>query len=90
MISYETLLSEIEKHLTSAKNTLHEQQLREQLIAIRALCDVALANRIEIQVNQKVFEHQVSQPVVLENKNTSLSSTKLQENDANGDSIFDF
>ena len=89
MISYETLLREIEKHLKSAKNTSHEQQ-REQLIAIKALCDVALANSIEIQVNQKVFEHQVSQPVVMENKNISLSSSKLQENDANGDSIFDF
>lgn len=90
MISYETLLSEIEKHVTSAKNTSHEQQVREQLIAIRALCDVALANRIDIQENQKVFKHQVSQPVVMENRNSSLSSSKLQENDANGDSIFDF
>lgn len=86
MISYKTLLKEIEKHVANAKDAKDEQQLREQLSAIRALCDVALIKNNETDELSIIKEQQ---PQVMTN-NSSLSSSKLQENDANGESIFDF
>lgn len=77
MISYETLLKEMEKHLLQAKSAENTQQLREHLSAIRALCDVGL-NQSEELTN------------LPQNTNPTLSSGKLEEDDANGKSIFDF
>ena len=44
MISYQSLLKEIEQHVTKFKSVKDEQQLREELSAIRALCNVMLSN----------------------------------------------
>ena len=44
MISYQSLVMEIEQHMAKIKNVKDEQQLREELSAIRALCSVALSN----------------------------------------------
>nr|WP_106783417.1 YwdI family protein [Lysinibacillus timonensis] len=91
MISFQTLLEEMEKHIRYAKEAKSNQQAREHLIAIRALCDVGL---VEQNSNNTVttanLEENISlQPVQL--KNTTLSSSnKIREDGANGDSIFDF
>ncbi|NLY80628.1 MAG: YwdI family protein [Lysinibacillus sp.] len=81
MISYERLFNEIERYTTMAKSAKDEQQLREIFSAIRALCDVAL--------NAK---HQPAQTQNIQQLASShhLPSAKLEEDDANGDSIFDF
>lgn len=88
MIPYETLLNEIEKQLTIAKQQSNEQQLREQLVAIRALCDVGLSTeqndkRVTVLKNTKSIEEK---PIIYKN----VSSSPLKEEDANGTSIFDF
>lgn len=78
MISYDTLISEIERHILLAKSTENTQQLREHLSAIRALCDVGLVqNNGEVAITQQIT-------------NVVPSPVKLKEEDGNGTSIFDF
>ena len=90
MISKETLIQQLEQYVAAAKQAGTEQQFREQLVAVRALCDAALATgasqqpvRIQ-QLTEQPMLVPVSQPV------QTMPSAKLQESDANGDSIFDF
>lgn len=81
MISYEAIVAQIEKHLVQAKQQSAEAGLREQLAAIQALCEVAL------QTGKPM-----TQPVQTIAASPSLvtSATKLEERDANGESLFDF
>lgn len=88
MIPYETLLNEIEKHLTMAKQQNNGQQLREQLVAIRALCDVGLStgqNDKPVTI-PKTPEKIDEKPIIYKN----VTSTPMKEEGANGSSIFDF
>lgn len=104
MISYQALLLEIEQLVASSKNSPDEQHIREQLSAIRALCNVGLSNgnNLSTQIHssasmmttQPTLSFQAS-PVTTQSHNiiqnsNSISSGKLLEEDANGDSIFDF
>ena len=82
MISYEVLLKQIEKHVGSAKNATSDQVMREQLTAVRALCDVLLNNEQQVIAEERVFP-QVHQQL-------HVQSPPLRNEDANGDSIFDF
>jgi len=88
MVRNEQIISVIEKHLVQAKTATTNGEMREQLVAIKALCDVLLLNDAEPSTNKQVQHIQhvqalPSQPV--------SSSSKLHEEDgANGDSIFDF
>ncbi|MEG0439092.1 YwdI family protein [Solibacillus cecembensis] len=92
MISYETIVQQIEKHAIQAKQTRDEQQIREQLSAIRALCNVVLDE------GKPVAKPSVAAPHVHNIQTTSMmisqplvtSSQKLEEEDANGESLFDF
>ncbi|MEO4054008.1 YwdI family protein [Solibacillus sp. CAU 1738] len=81
MISYEVLLSQIEKHVMSAKSAANDQIMREQLTAVRALCDVVLNSEQHLGTSKPVYSN-VQQ--------LQVQQAPLQENDANGDSIFDF
>lgn len=88
MISYEAVMQQLEKQLASANNATNEQQIREALTAIRALCDVVLdlpTNNTNMQLKH------LPQMLVTEQKPSTLNATKIQHDDgANGDSIFDF
>ncbi|MER2171616.1 MAG: YwdI family protein [Psychrobacillus psychrodurans] len=83
MISNEQLLMQIDKHLKYAKNNGTEQSIRESLVAIKALCDAGLEGQIpspapitrSVQTSSAILP---TQPVA------------LKEEDANGDSLFDF
>lgn len=96
MISYETVVAEIVKHVAQAQNVRDEAKLREELSAIRALCDVALHNgtsksvsiNSSLKVNTTAVNSLPQQPTVQVPQ--SIATNKLQEEDANGDSIFDF
>lgn len=100
MISYHQLLNEIEQLVAEAKGVQDEQQVREQLSAIRALCNVALTRSNNNQavplqkigtslshVNQQISDIPSPSNVI---HRSSIHEHKLQEKDANGDSIFDF
>lgn len=94
MISVQTLLQQIEKHTLLAKSTDNDQQIREQLIAIRTICELALAEHSSnISVTKHHIQQQNSSQTVQLNSTTqgSLLSSPLKEEDgANGNSIFDF
>jgi len=73
-------MAEIEKQASAAR--LHgadESNIRESLVAIRALCDVALDDQSSPSQSVQVLETQ-----------TIRTAEPLKEEDANGDSLFDF
>ena len=87
MIPYERILSEMERQLSTARQSLDESAMREALSAIRSLCEVALAG--EVKSEQRIVPKMLS----VRNETQSLSSlegTLLEEDDANGGSLFDF
>ena len=100
MIQNEQILSAIEKHLVNAKTAKTNSEMREQLVAMKALCDVLLLNEVgtssknDVQHVQNVQHVQTIQPMqsIQSMPSQPVSPTnKLQEDDgANGDSIFDF
>ncbi len=71
---------------------MNEQQIRDQIIAIRTLCEVALAEQnSNIAVTKHHFQGKNEAQTVQLNRTTSLPSNPLKEDDgANGNSIFDF
>ncbi len=105
MISYQALLLEIEQLVANSKNSQDAQHIREQLSAIRALCNVGLSNghtnsssqrnmsapNFTAQPTQSIQASPITAqtPNMIQNAN-SLNASKLKEDDANGDSIFDF
>lgn len=80
MISKEALLQALAKELQAAQAG-DEQATREALSAIRALCDVAL--------NAKPTAKPVA-PTQQVSIVPTIQATRVEEDDANGDSIFDF
>jgi hypothetical protein len=90
-ISVNNVLEKMAKELNQAKSTSDATKVRDSLIAIRTLCDVVLEEAPE--------EKSVRQPInqfsshLLNNEPKPLTintSTKLQEDDGNGDSLLDF
>ena len=97
MIQNEQILSAIEKHLVNAKTAKTNSEMREQLVAMKALCDVLLLNEVgtssnnDVQHVQNVQHVQTIQPIQSMPSQPVSPTNKLQEDDgANGDSIFDF
>ena len=87
MISTERIIEEMQRQLNYAKTADDDQAIREALTAIRALCQVVLVSNDKqeepiITPRTMAISHQ---PRV-----SSLDSRPLEEEDANGGSIFDF
>lgn len=86
MISYDRILNEMERQLHTARRTTDKGEMREALAAIRSLCEVALDESAE-------REAKVIPKMLTTNKIQSISSLEakpLEEEDANGGSLFDF
>ncbi|EPD51221.1 hypothetical protein HMPREF1210_01818 [Paenisporosarcina sp. HGH0030] len=92
MIPLSRVVTEIEKHVAVAKGKGDEQSIRESLVAIRALCDVVLSEQPDVK--QQVMPIQYAQPVHTVQSTSSVPSIsageRMKEDDANGDSLFDF
>lgn len=86
MISNRQILLQIEKQLQEAKAVSGDQSIRESLAAIKALCDVALT--VPLPESPKV--HVPSTMMVTKSNVLTAPSTTLKEEDANGESLFDF
>lgn len=87
MISTERIIEEMQRQLNYAKTAEDDQAIREALTAIRALCQVVLAS------NEKTEEPIITpRTMAISHKPqiSSLDSRPLEEEDANGGSIFDF
>lgn len=87
MISTERIIEEMQRQLNYAKTADDDQAIREALTAIRALCQVVLVSNDKkeepiITPRTMAISHQ---PRV-----SSLDIRPLEEEDANGGSIFDF
>lgn len=90
MITYESIVKQIEKLTTEAAHAATEQQAREKLAAIRALCDVVLDEKISSPKPASInsMSTMISSPVYTQP--VAIPAQKLEEDDANGDSLFDF
>ena len=86
MISYDRILSEMERQLSTARRSGDEREMREALAAIRSLCEVALGGSPE--TTERVIPKEI--PMNKSQSLTSLEGKPLEEEDANGSSIFDF
>lgn len=84
-IEHERVLTEIEKHARRAR-TKDSAKLRESLASIRALCDLLLDEEEQPAPEAPraipLSASPAPQPV--------LSEKKLEEEGANGDSLFEF
>ena len=92
MITYETVIQQIEKLAAEAIVVATEQQAREKLAAIRALCDVVLDDKFvspKSQISPTNFVS-TSIPTPVYTQPVANLAQKLEEEDANGESIFDF
>ena len=83
MISNEQLLMQIDKHLKHARISGSEQSVGESLVAIKALCDVALDAEVLPQAP-------ITSSVPMTSQVLHTQPAVLKEEDANGDSLFDF
>lgn len=88
MITQQTILRQMETLVAEARQANSEQQAREKFAAIKALCDVVLAE-------QSVSKPQVLAPTISNqapvfSQPVAIPAQKLHEDDANGDSLFDF
>ncbi|WP_339175076.1 YwdI family protein [Solibacillus sp. FSL R5-0691] len=90
MITYESIVKQIEKLTSEAAHAATEQQAREKLAAIRALCDVVLDDKISSPKPASInsMSTTISSPVY--SQPVAIPAQKLEEDDANGDSLFDF
>ncbi|MCM3162446.1 YwdI family protein [Metabacillus litoralis] len=93
------LLSKMEAELMKAKNSSSSKEVREKVAVIQSLCEIILDEKSEVQV-QRLSSPSSSEINHLElqkmmgNMSTVVknpTSEKLvKEEDANGDSLFDF
>ena len=94
MISYEAVLMQMEKLVQNARQSQDGQHVREQLTAVKALCDVVLVQPQPGEMPSRVGQATTAVSAVQTSPGTvqqyPASSDRLQESDANGDSIFDF
>ena len=88
MITQQTILTQIDK-LTAEARQLPEQQTREKFAAIKALCVVVLAESTAV-TSQQTYVAPIAKPAPVFTQPVAIPSQKLQEEDANGDSLFDF
>jgi len=80
------ILDEIDKHTARAREG-EPEKIRESLAAIRALCDLLLEEGAQAPKKPRAMPLQV-EPV--NRPQTVPSATRLKEEDANGDSLFEF
>lgn len=80
-----TLLDKISMQANEAKRDVtagDEKKVRERLNAIKALCELVLEEETKVKPIQPKIEHYSQKRV--------MSTKPLDEDDANGEDIFDF
>ncbi|EGQ26599.1 hypothetical protein HMPREF9372_1402 [Sporosarcina newyorkensis 2681] len=92
MISSDQLLKEMEQQVRLAKQAENEQTRREAVYAVRALCNVLLSDNAPavstpaMAIHAASFGGAPSTPKMI----STLQEQPLREEDANGESLFDF
>ncbi|MDN5708850.1 MAG: YwdI family protein [Planococcus sp. (in: firmicutes)] len=81
------ILDEIDKHTARARGS-EPEKIRESLAAIRALCDLLLEDGMQAPKKPRAMPLAATETV---NRPQSVpAATRLQEEGANGDSLFEF
>jgi Family of unknown function (DUF5327) len=93
-ISVDKLLSKIEEELKLAKNSTKQENLREKVYSIKILCELILDDK-QGQQDAPTTPITAYQPVTIQpafQQPVSLNQPKKleMEDEANGDSLFDF
>jgi hypothetical protein len=86
MITTSQILLQIEKHIHAAKTASSNQAIRDEFVAMKTLCEAFLSTE-QVQVETKNAVPITTQPLATVNQ---LNVTKIDNDGANGDSIFDF
>ena len=86
MIPTSQILLQIEKHIQVAKTASSNQAIRDEFVAMKTLCEAYLSTE-QVQLDTKKAEPLSTQPLATVNQ---LNVTKIDNDGANGDSIFDF
>ena len=103
-ISVNKLLAKIEDELKQAKGAQKDEQLREKIYSIKILCELILDEKHETDANsesrqpiqqpyvqpQPVYQQQVFQQPVVQQPSVIGQPKKIDIDEANGDSLFDF
>lgn len=83
------ILNEIDKHTTRARSG-DVAKARDSVAAIRALCDLLLEDDQPMSDIQAPRAVPLSSPQPQPQTQTLSAGNKLKEEDANGDSLFEF
>ena len=96
-ISVDKLLMKIEDELKLAKNNKKQENLREKVYSIKILCELILDEKQNLHVASPTTTPAYQQPVMAQPTfqqpvSVSLNQPKKleMEDEANGDSLFDF
>ncbi|RDU37434.1 hypothetical protein DRW41_06195 [Neobacillus piezotolerans] len=88
-IHIKTLLAKMEEELVRAKAAEKEDELREKLYSIKTLCEVVLADSTKpVQVERRPLTERPFQAARFQAQDQGKKL--VLDDDANGDSIFDF
>lgn len=90
-ISIQKLLGKIEQELQEAKESSTAARMRERVHAIQSLCELILEDS-EMERAPFAPTNIVSPPIVQQNQPATIQQSKRMQTDdnANGDSLFDF
>ncbi|MEH6991637.1 YwdI family protein [Neobacillus drentensis] len=93
-ISVEKLLLKIEEELRLAKNSTKQENLREKVYSIKILCELILDDKQDQQESKPIplaaFQPVVAQPSFQQPVSLNQPKKLEMEDEANGDSLFDF
>ncbi|KKI89627.1 hypothetical protein WQ54_25060 [Bacillus sp. SA1-12] len=94
------LLGKMEEELVKAKNSDTDKELREKLVVIRSLCEIILeddtSSSLRIpspktnEINPAELQKMMGSFSASAKQQPGISSARYKEDDANGDSLFDF
>lgn len=99
-ISVDKLLGKIENELKLAKSSTKEESLREKVYSIKILCELILDEKqaavtqskpVQPVIPPQVYQQPMMTQQVFQQAPTLQQPKKLEmEDEANGDSLFDF
>ncbi|PIC71106.1 hypothetical protein CSV67_08655 [Sporosarcina sp. P2] len=87
MITAAQMLGEMERQVRLAKQTQDEAARREAIYAVRTLCNLMLGDE---RPSVPSIPQAIQTSTVHATPITSLNEQPLREEDANGESLFDF
>jgi hypothetical protein len=104
-ISVQKLLTKIENELTLAKSSTREESLREKVYSIKILCELLLDEKpspnskvpvaptpaVQPAISFQAYQQPMTNQPIIQQAPTIQQAKKLDmEDEANGDSLFDF